>query len=213
MDLNEIVVFARVVETRSFTAAAQQLGLPKSTVSRKIAQLEERLGVRLLQRTTRKLNLTEVGQAYYERCQRIVQDIAAAEQVVTDMQTAPRGLLRVTVPNDLGSTYLGALVADFLLAYPEIQVDLDLADRVVDLIEEGIDLGIRVGPLVESTLIARKLGAVQMRMCASSEYVAKRGAPATIAELADHDALVFAPSGRVLPWALRGPRCCGAGRS
>jgi DNA-binding transcriptional LysR family regulator len=205
VDLNEIVVFARVVETRSFTAAAQQLGLPKSTVSRKIAQLEERLGVRLLQRTTRKLNLTEVGQAYYERCQRIVQDIAAAEQVVIDMQTAPRGLLRVTVPVDLGSTFVGALIAEFIAAYPDIQIDLDLSDRVVDLIEEGVDLGLRFGPLTESTLIARKLGAVQMRLCASSEYVAKRGAPTTIAQLAEHDALVFAPSGRAMTWTLRGP--------
>ena len=206
MDLNEIVVFARVVETKSFTAAAQQLGLPKSTVSRKISQLEERLGVRLLQRTTRKLNLTEVGQAYYERCQRIVQDIAAAEQVVTDMQTAPRGLLRVTVPVDLGSTYIGALVADFLAAYPEIQLDLDVSDRIVDLIEDGIDLGLRIGPLTESTLIARKLGAIHMRVCASSEYLAKRGAPTTVAQLADHDALAFAPSGRVLQWTLHGPK-------
>ena len=205
MDLNEIVVFARVVETRSFTAAAQQLGLPKSTVSRKVAQLEERLGVRLLQRTTRKLSLTEVGQAYYERCARIVQDIAAAEQVVTDMQTAPRGLLRVTVPIDLGSTYLGALVADFLAAYPEIQVDLDLADRIVDLIEEGVDLGLRIGPLTESTLIARKLGVVQLRVCASPAYLARRGTPSALAQLADHDALVFAPSGRVVPWTLHGP--------
>jgi DNA-binding transcriptional LysR family regulator len=205
MDLNEIVVFARVVETRSFTAAAQQLGLPKSTVSRKVAQLEERLGVRLLQRTTRKLNLTEVGQAYYERCARIVQDIAAAEQVVTDMQTAPRGLLRLTAPVDLGSTYLGALVAEFLLAYPEIQIELDLADRVIDLIEEGVDLGIRFGPLTESTLIARKLGVMQMRLYASPAYLARRGTPTAPAQLGDHDTLLFAPSARVIPWSLHGP--------
>lgn len=205
MDLNELVVFARVVETRSFTAAAQQLGLPKSTVSRKVAQLEERLGVRLLQRTTRKLNLTEVGQAYYERCARIVQDIAAAEQVVTEMQTTPRGLLRITAPVDLGSTYLGALIADFLTAYPEIQLELDLADRIIDLIEEGIDLGIRVGPLNESTLIARKLGAIQLRVCAAPSYLARRGTPETPAQLADHDTLLFAPSQRAIPWSLHGP--------
>jgi DNA-binding transcriptional LysR family regulator len=205
MDLNEIVVFARVVETRSFTAAAQQLGLPKSTVSRKIAQLEERLGVRLLQRTTRKLNLTEVGQAYYERCARIVQDIAAAEQVVTDMQTAPRGLLRVTAPVDLGSTYLGALVAEFLAQYPEIQMELDLSDRVVDLIEDGVDLGIRFGPLTESSLIARKLGTIRLRCCASTAYLAEHPAPDTPAQLAEHDVLVFAPSGRIVPWMMHGP--------
>src|SRR5690348_739585 len=107
MDLNEIVVFAKVVETGGFTAAAATLGLPKSTVSRKVAQLEERLGARLLQRTTRKLGLTEIGRVYYERCQRIVADISEAEQLVGDLQKAPRGLLRVTAPIDVGGLYLG----------------------------------------------------------------------------------------------------------
>jgi DNA-binding transcriptional LysR family regulator len=166
MDLNEIVVFAKVVETRSFTAAAAQLGLPKSTVSRKVAQLEERLGVRLLQRTTRKLSLTEIGQAYFERCQRIVSDIMVAEQMVTDMQSTPRGLLRVTAPVDLGAFALGALVTQFLTDFSDIHVELVLTDRVVDLVDEGVDLGIRFGPLAESTLIARKLTSVDMRLCA-----------------------------------------------
>jgi DNA-binding transcriptional LysR family regulator len=205
MDLNEIVVFARVVETRSFTAAAQQLGLPKSTVSRKVAQLEERLGVRLLQRTTRKLNLTEVGTAYYERCARIVSDIASAEQVVTEMQTAPRGLLRVTAPVDFGASYLGPLVAEFVRQYPEITVDVDVADRVVDLIEDAVDLGIRFGPLSESSLVARKLGVVRMRLCASEAYVARRGAPKHPSELAEHDLVAFVPSPRLQTWSLRGP--------
>src|ERR1043165_7559851 len=113
MDLNDIVVFTKVVETHSFTGAAEQLGLPKSTVSRKLAQLEERLGVRLVQRTTRKLALTDIGEAYYARCQRIVADIAAAEQLVTDMQATPRGRVRVTAPIDLTTRYLGAIIADF----------------------------------------------------------------------------------------------------
>jgi DNA-binding MarR family transcriptional regulator len=120
MDLNEIVVFAKVVETKSFTAAAQQLGLPKSTVSRKVSQLEERLDARLLQRTTRKLSLTEIGQAYYERCQRIVADIAAAEQLVDDLQATPRGRLKVTAPVDLGAFRLGELTAQFLALHPDI---------------------------------------------------------------------------------------------
>src|SRR5512139_2906121 len=155
MDLNDIVVFTKVVETKSFTGAAEQLGLPKSTVSRKLAQLEERLGVRLVQRTTRKLALTEIGEAYYERAARIVADLAAAEQVVMDMQATPRGRLRVTAPIDLSSLYLGAIIAEFNVAHPEVYVELDGTDRVVDLIEEGYDLGIRFGPLPESTLIAR----------------------------------------------------------
>jgi len=205
MDLNEIVVFAKVVETRSFTAAAQQLGLPKSTVSRKVAQLEERLGVRLLQRTTRKLSLTEIGQVYYERCQRIVSDIMAAEQVVTDMQATPRGLLRVTSPVDFGAFALGAIVADFLSELPDIHVDLHVTDRVVDLVEEGLDLGIRFGPLVESSLIARKLCTVGLRLCATPAYLARKGMPTHPDDLDVHDIVAFVPVPRMATWTLEGP--------
>jgi DNA-binding transcriptional LysR family regulator len=205
MDLNEIVVFAKVVETRSFTAAAAQLGLPKSTVSRKVAQLEERLGVRLLQRTTRKLSLTEIGQAYFERCQRIVSDIMVAEQMVTDMQSTPRGLLRVTAPVDLGAFALGSLVTEFLTDFPDIHVELLLTDRVVDLVDEGVDLGIRFGPLAESTLIARKLTSVEMRLCAAPSYLAKRGTPAHPDDLDVHDIVAFVPIPRLATWTLRGP--------
>src|SRR5579863_9739652 len=129
MDLNDIVVFTKVVETKSFTGAADVLGLPKSTVSRKLAQLEERLGVRLVQRTTRKLAVTEIGQAYYDRCSRIVADLAQAEQLVTDMQTTPRGRLRVTATVDFSTRYLGGIVADFLATHPDVNVELAGADR------------------------------------------------------------------------------------
>jgi DNA-binding transcriptional LysR family regulator len=205
MDLNEIVVFAKVVETRSFTAAAAQLGLPKSTVSRKVAQLEERLGVRLLQRTTRKLSLTEIGQAYFERCQRIVSDIMTAEQMVTDMQSTPRGLLRVTAPVDLGAFALGALVTEFLTDFADIHVELVLTDRVVDLVDEAVDLGIRFGPLAESTLIARKLTAVGMRLCAAPSYLARKGTPAHPDDLDVHDIVAFVPIPRLATWTLTGP--------
>src|SRR3954469_21190836 len=128
MDLNDIVVFTKVVETKSFTGAAEQLGLPKSTVSRKLAQLEERLGVRLVQRTTRKLALTDIGEAYYERCARIVSDVAAAGQVVTDMQATPRGRVRITAPGDLSSKYLGGIIAQFLVEHSDISIELDASD-------------------------------------------------------------------------------------
>src|SRR5437899_844398 len=154
MDLNDIVVFTKVVETKSFTGAADALGLPKSTVSRKLAQLEERLGVRLVQRTTRKLALTDVGEAYYQRCSRIVADVAAAEQLVTDMQATPRGRLRLTASVDLSTRYLGAIVAEFIAAHPEITIELEATDRIVDLIEEGFDVAVRFGELPEPTLIA-----------------------------------------------------------
>src|SRR5579859_3802659 len=162
MDLNDIVVFTKVVETKSFTGAAEQLGLPKSTVSRKLAQLEERLGVRLVQRTTRKLALTDIGQAYYERCARIVADVAAAEQLVTDMQSTPRGRLRMTAPVDLSMRYLGLIIADFLAIHSDINIELEATDRIVDLIEEGFDLAVRFGTLPESTLIARRRRAISV---------------------------------------------------
>lgn len=202
MDLNDIVVFTKVAETKSFTGAAEQLGLPKSTVSRKLAQLEERLGVRLVQRTTRKLALTEIGEAYYERAARIVADLHAAEQVVTDMQATPRGRLRVTAPIDLSTRYLGAIVADFIAGHPDITVELDATDRIVDLIEDGYDVAVRFGQLPESTLIARKLTAFDGYLCASPTYLAKRGTPTTVEELDDHDKVLFLPNSRTSGWTL-----------
>jgi DNA-binding transcriptional LysR family regulator len=205
MDLNEIVVFAKVVETGSFTAAGEALGLPKSTVSRKVAQLEERLDARLLQRTTRKLSLTDVGRAYYERCQRIVADIVEAEQLVSDLEKGPRGLLRVTAPVDVGALHLGTMVADFLAVNPEIQIELVLTDRVVDLVDERMDLAVRFGPLPDSTLVARRLGAMCTIVVASPEYVARHGAPQTPDDLANHEVVLFAPISRMRFWKLNGP--------
>ena len=202
MDLNDIVVFTKVVETKSFTGAAEQLGLPKSTVSRKLAQLEERLGVRLVQRTTRKLALTEVGEAYYERCSRIVSDVAAAEQLVTDMQATPRGRVRVTAPIDLATQYLGDMIAEFLADHPDINVELEATDRIVDLIEEGFDVAVRFGPLPESTLIARRLCTIGGVLCASPAYLEARGTPQTIEQLEEHDRVLFTPTPRVQSWPL-----------
>jgi DNA-binding transcriptional LysR family regulator len=202
MDLNDIVVFTKVVETKSFTGAAEQLGLPKSTVSRKLAQLEERLGVRLVQRTTRKLALTDIGQAYYERCSRIVADVAAAEQLVTDMQSTPRGRLRMTAPVDLSMRYLGSIVADFLSIHSDINIELEASDRIVDLIEEGFDLAVRFGTLPESTLIARRLCSISAVMCATPAYLARRGTPTTIEELDEHDRVLFTPSPRTQSWTM-----------
>ncbi len=202
MDLNDIVVFTKVVETRSFTGAADQLGLPKSTVSRKLAQLEERLGVRLVQRTTRKLALTDIGQAYYERCARIVADVAAAEQLVTDMQATPRGRVRITAPIDISTRYLGGIVAGFTAANPDVTVELEATDRVVDLIEEGFDVAVRFGALPESTLIARRLCKIESLLVATPAYLARRGTPATVEELDDHDHVLFTPNARIQSWPL-----------
>jgi len=205
MDLNDIIVFTKVVETKSFTGAADALGLPKSTVSRKLAQLEERLGVRLVQRTTRKLALTEIGEAYYERCSRIVSDIHAAEQLVTDMQSTPRGCLRITASIDFTTRFLGNIVADFLAQHPDINVELEGTDRVVDMIEEGFDLAVRFGPMPESTLIARRMCGLHLILCASPAYLAKRGTPTSVDELDEHDHVLFTPTSRTQSWTLVGP--------
>jgi len=202
MDLNDIVVFTKVVETKSFTGAAEQLGLPKSTVSRRLAQLEERLGVRLVQRTTRKLALTEIGEAYYARCTRIVADVMSAEQLVTDMQATPRGRLRITAPVDLSSRYLGRIISAFCAAQPDVTVEVEATDRVVDMIEEGFDVAVRFGTLTESTLIARRLCTITAWLCASPAYLARRGTPTTIEELEDHDRILFTPQNRNQTWTL-----------
>ena len=204
MDLNDIVVFTKVVETKSFTGAADVLGLPKSTVSRKLAQLEERLGVRLVQRTTRKLALTEIGEAYYERCARIVSDLASAEQLVTDMQSTPRGRLRLTATVDFSTRYVGSIVAEFLVLHPDINVELEAHDRLVDLIEDGYDIAIRfsMGPLPESTLIARKLCDISLVLVAAPSYLEKRGTPAAVEELDEHDHVLFTPNSRSQTWTI-----------
>src|SRR6185295_3851901 len=150
------VIFARVVKAGSFTNAATELGMPKSTVSRKVSELEERLGSRLLQRTTRKLSLTDVGRTYYEYCARIVAEVEDAERAVTSLQDTPRGLLRVTTgPN---SVYLAPIITDYLKQHPQVSLELVCTTRRVDLVEERFDLGIRAGTLPDSTLIARSLG-------------------------------------------------------
>ncbi len=189
MSLDDALIFTRVVEYHSFTQAAQSLGMQKSTVSRRIALLEERLGVRLLNRTTRKLRLTEVGQAYYERCRQIMLDFAEAEQAVMQLQQAPSGLLRITAPIEFGQLFLGRVLGEFMRQYPQISAEVELTSRDVDPLEEGVDIAIQVGQPRDSTLIARKLFESRRRLCASPAYLAQHGTPRTVQELAGHRAL------------------------
>jgi DNA-binding transcriptional LysR family regulator len=187
MDLNEILVFTRVVQAGSFTGAARSLGTPKSTVSRKVLDLEERLGSRLLQRTTRKLSLTDVGRTYYEYCARSIAELEAAERAVSELEQAPRGLLRVTAPVNFG--FLGPIVSSFLERYPELQLELVCSDRVVDMVEERFDVGVRVGALSDSTLIVKSLGSAHRVLVASRNYLQRRGRPRSPQELSEHACL------------------------
>jgi DNA-binding transcriptional LysR family regulator len=189
MDLNEMLVFARVVRTGSFTTAAAELRMPKSTVSRKVSELEERLGSRLLQRTTRKLSLTDVGRTYYEYCARIAGEVEDAERAVTTLQAAPRGLLRVTA--GINAAYLGPIVSDYLARYLEVRIELYCTGRTVDLVEEGFDIGIRAGALADSTLIARSVGRVSWFLVATPAYLKRGGRPKSPEDLKKHDCLFF----------------------
>jgi len=192
-NLNDMAVFVKVVKAGSFTGAARLLGLPKSTVSRKIALLEESLGVRLLERTTRALKLTEIGAAYYERCARIVSDAEEATLEVTQSQATPRGKLRITAPTEFGSRYLGAAVAEYLQLYPQVQLEVVLSNRVFDLIDEGFDLAIRAGALPDSSLMARKLASESVYVCASPAYLEAHGRPQAPEELAAHE-MILSPA-------------------
>lgn len=167
MGLDDALIFVRVVETHSFTQAALGLGMQKSTVSRRIVQLEERLGVRLINRTTRRLRLTEVGEAYYERCRQILLDFAEAERAVMQLQQAPAGLLRISAPIEFGQWVLGRVVGAFMRQHPQITAEVELASRSVDPVEEGVDIAIQVGLPNEATLVARKLFETRRRLCAS----------------------------------------------
>ena len=174
--------------------------MPKSTVSRKISELEERLGARLLQRTTRKLSLTDVGHTYYQHAARVVAEVEEAELAVTRMQEAPRGLLRVTSP--LNFDYLGPIVATFLERYPEVKIELVCADRVVDLVQEGFDLALRAGHLADSTLIARTLGALKSFTVASPTFLRKHGTPMHPEDLERFDCVVFGAGPDRARWRL-----------
>jgi DNA-binding transcriptional LysR family regulator len=189
VDLNEILIFSRVVQAKSFTAAAAQLGMPKSTVSRKVTELEERLKTRLLQRTTRTLSLTDAGRTFYEYAARIVAETEDAERAVSRLQEAPRGLLRVTAP--INASYFGPIVAEYLQRHAEVRVELFCTGRLVDLVEERFDLGIRAGTLSDSSLIARSLGTARWFLVATPAYLRKRGRPRTPDDLKTHDAILF----------------------
>lgn len=199
-DLNALQVFAKVVQTGSFTGAARALDMPKSTVSQRVSELEARLGARLLQRTTRRLGLTDAGRIYYDHCVEILAAMEHADRAVTNLQESPSGLLRMTVP--ASTQFLGPVFSEFLARCSGIQLEVLFTDRLVDLVEESFDLAIRAGALSDSTLVARNLGAVQTVLVASPRYLKKRGRPRSPQELAKHDCLVLSVGTQPRVWRL-----------
>jgi DNA-binding transcriptional LysR family regulator len=197
---SDMTAFVRAVELGGFSAAARELGLTPSAISKLVTRLEDRLGVRLLNRTTRRLALTPEGEAYFHRTQRILADIDDAENEVAQFRALPKGLLRINVGTAFGMHQLVPALPEFLARHPEVQVELTLTDRLVDLIEEGADVGIRLGRLVDSSLVARKICDVERVVCAAPAYLKKRGTPRRPEDLLAHDCLSMANAPALRRW-------------
>jgi DNA-binding transcriptional LysR family regulator len=197
-----IGAFVAVVEAGSFVRAADRLRASTSTLSRLISELELHLGARLLNRTTRKLSLTESGQAFYERAVQLLADLEEAEALAGSSATAPRGLLRITCSHAMAVQRIAAAVAGFAAQYPELRFEVSVSDRIVDLVEEGFDLAIRIGQAGSDQLVARKLGVVRMLVCAAPKYLKAHGTPRTPGDLARHRVLTYAYSPNPRVWRL-----------
>jgi DNA-binding transcriptional LysR family regulator len=215
-NLTDIAVFVRVVERGSFTLAAGDLGLSRAALSKYVSRLEERLGARLMQRTTRRLSLTEAGAALFEASRGALERIEEAQSAIARFQSEPRGRLRVSAPMSFGILHLGPLLAEFAQAQPHVSLDLTFDDRFVNLVEERFDVALRIGKLADSSLVARKLASTRLVVCASPAYLAEHGEPETPEDLAAHNCLLYsylatanvwrftAPDGREIPVAVSG---------
>lgn len=197
--------FLQVVENQSVTRAAEVMGLAPSAVSRRLKELERRLGATLMTRTTRRMSLTEAGQIFANRAERVLADLQEAEAEVSDAAHLLSGTLRVACPLSFGITYLTPIVADFMEAHPELLVELDLSDRHVDLVAEGLDLAIRIGQLEDSTLMARKVADACLTAVASPDFLDRMGRPAVPGDMADWPALCYVGSSRADTWTYTTP--------
>ncbi|MFP2925126.1 LysR family transcriptional regulator [Pyxidicoccus sp. 3LG] len=205
MDLNRIATFIHVVEAGTFTAAATRLKLPTSSVSRSVAKLEQDLGIVLLERTTRRISLTEAGRAYYERAREAVAGLDEATQLAGEAAIEPSGIVRLAAPPELMGK-IASTLGDFVRRHPKIHVDVVTTARGAELVGGDVDIAITSGPLADSSLMVRRLGMTVSRLYASADYLERRGQPRTIAELARHDAVLYRGTGGQATWELVGPR-------
>ena len=210
--------FVAVAETNSFTGAANKLKTSVAQISRRVSALEERLAVKLLHRTTRKVSLTEAGQLYYQQCKHLVEGLELAELAVTQMQAEPKGVLKVTAPVTYGEMNLAPLLHQFLEKYPQVNLDLILTNQKLDLIEQGVDVAIRLGRLQDSSLIAKRLSSRQLYVCATPDYLSRYGVPHTLSELNRHQCLVgtydhwrFKVEGQARTLKVTGRIACNSG--
>jgi DNA-binding transcriptional LysR family regulator len=200
--LDAMNVLTKVVSSGSFAEAARRLGVTRSAISKAITQLEQELGVRLLDRTTRRVTPTEAGLAYYERCLAILAQISETEAQVSRLHDEPKGVLKVNGPMSFGTLYLGSAIADFMDRYRDLKVELTLSDRMIDPLEEGVDVTVRIGAMVDSSLIARRISTARVLLVASPEYLARNGMPKTPADLVGHKCLHYGHSTTVPRWQL-----------
>ncbi|MGZ8273744.1 MAG: LysR family transcriptional regulator [Burkholderiaceae bacterium] len=198
--LSAMEAFVRVVEAGTFVAAADRLGISTSSLSRLVADLEQHLGTRLLNRTTRRLSLTESGQAYFERCVTLLADVAEAEAVAGQAAAQARGTVRLTCSYSMAEQTVAPAIATFVERHPAVKFELIVSDRIVDLVEEGFDLAIRVGSVGSDRLVARRLGSMQLVLCAAPAYLGRHGAPASPGELPQRNALTYAYSAMPRVW-------------
>lgn len=198
-------VFVKVVETGSFAGAARRLNVSPGVVTTRIKDLEEHLGIRLLNRTTRNVSLTEVGRTFYEGCLRLLGEVEELERLASDLHRRPRGVLRVNATPSFGVLHLAPMIARFTALYPEVSVELILSDRMADLVDEGFDVAVRVEPLPESSLVARRLSPVHFVVCGAPSYLEQHPAPRTPEELADHNCLTLSQFAHA-DWDFTGPR-------
>jgi DNA-binding transcriptional LysR family regulator len=204
--LRAMQVFVQIVEAGSLTAAADALGLSLPSVVRSLAALEEAVGVRLMHRTTRRSSLSDEGREYYERCKRVLAEVEDAEAALSARRAEPQGRLRLTAPVAYGRLRIAPIVTDYAATYPEVDVELLLLDRVVDLVEEGIDAGLRIGHLPESSLVALRVGETQRVVCAAPSYLARAGTPKTPADLAAHRSVIFTGLAPNSEWSFAGAK-------
>ncbi|WP_127108918.1 LysR family transcriptional regulator [Pararhodobacter zhoushanensis] len=200
--LTEMEAFATVVDQGGFTDAARKMGISKSAVSKHVSSLEARLGARLLNRTTRRVSPTEIGLVYYDRARRVLNDAGEADSIVTAMQSAPSGVLRMSVATDFGVGLLSPILDEFLSEYPEISVNMVLKNRYVELISEGFDMSIRVGEMEDSSLRARKITETAQRLIASPRYIQEHGRPAKIDDLNEHRLLHYSNQSSANVWRI-----------
>jgi DNA-binding transcriptional LysR family regulator len=204
-DLERMAIFARVVETKSFSEAARRLKLSKSLVSKQVTQLEKSVGARLLNRTTRAMSLTEAGAVFYEHCARIVEELEAGKKAVGQLRSEPRGLLRISASVAFGTLHVAPALPDFLARYPDVRIDMEIMDRFVDLAQERFDVAVRIALDPGQNLAARRLATVNRKICATPGYFKRHGVPKAPGDLERHNCLTYTYFNPRDPWRLKGP--------